>query len=1261
MARSLSRRQLLTYCMTRARHKRDDISEEEEEDEREEGRRDGGRKEGGREILRFSPTSRVCRVLEVLLFGDGRTLKMVTANDHNQHHPHHHHPNHNHHQHQHPHQQQQQASPSSDKARSHSQQAESLEVTPFMTGSPSAPAFLTKEGQISSPVLFKDNRLLRKKGSTNDLEIAKAERRKSDKEKRVIYDSNALFEAVEQQDLDAVKAILDSKSVDINSLNAENLSALDIALMTNNIPMAKMLLMQGARESPMFQESGSGREDQLDVLVSEAEQRVVDLTALVLNGTSGNVSMSPTQLRDHERHLNHWEFRHRLLKRMKAGYDHARPPDPPTHVSLTVASNCSLHVSFGEPLNHNGAVVTKYRVEWSSHENFVLLTGDAIVEDLRHLEREMKGLTKGCRYYVRVSACNVKGYGGHTLSSPAYAVPSSWREVEGTVSRLEGKVQSLQVLFDQVRRSRPPEAAEVKDTSSADSPQQKKRISIKSLFSAPKFQKTVKRGVHLATLLVCEGRVLVTSDEQIPIVEVDENFSGTSIQSELYWLMKIACTWEDVKLLRQDMEKTKSAGSTFRTKLLQAIASLQNFLGLQDLGKFFHRPLRAANGSLLLTLVNQVRDTKFVAVGSSRWVSLGKLGRRQSLPSMDIGEAHNLLMASIPDMLMYREVCEMPLAKGLYLGFLKIQVSMESVRILVPLRAPNMLPYAKIRDCPNVSKEEWEWLQSMDSRSPATQPQFFSVIHKAATKLFSQLGISMDQASGYRLYDVEVIEVSPSVSFLLLLLLFFLLLILTIYVLSSSGISMDQESGYRLYDVEVIEVSPSVSFLLLLLLLLFFLLLILTIYVLSSSGISMDQESGYRLYDVEVIEVSPSVSFLLLLLLLLFFLLLILTIYVLSSSGISMDQASGYRLYDVEVIEVSPNVSFLVLLPPVEQVCMAPGQSDHLADRKDCVLLPVQVFETIHMSTYQPQMFASYARLSSITDMDMVLAGQAQREAFSSEELSAAKDQLEISSHLQQNLDKMWKSTRWVMDLITFARRDKLLRPSVSTAPLFFPQGNNNPPPPPHPSHPPPRAHTPSSPGSDFENGVRDGFQNVDNTSNEISVGRDHRRIARFFDPNDEEEEDEKSEDGHNNRHKGSATSITDTDYAESEMPPSSPSSPMTSGILRVYADYDTGLAKGVSVKLHVTAHTTARDVINLVVRHLHEAGDKAERVPSSYADDPHLDSYCLVASLGSKERVLGDDYPPLRLQPPWLKGRLYVRAVPNVVDLLQQGEATAV
>ena len=36
-------------------------------------------------------------------------------------------------------------------------------------------------------------------------------------------------------------------------------------------------------------------------------------------------------------------------------------PDPPTNITLSVSSSSSLHVKFGEPLNRNGAVVTKYK------------------------------------------------------------------------------------------------------------------------------------------------------------------------------------------------------------------------------------------------------------------------------------------------------------------------------------------------------------------------------------------------------------------------------------------------------------------------------------------------------------------------------------------------------------------------------------------------------------------------------------------------------------------------------------------------------------------------------------------------------------------------------------------------------------------------------------------------------------------------------------------------------------------------------------
>lgn len=68
------------------------------------------------------------------------------------------------------------------------------------------------------------------------------------------FQSNAaLFEAVELQDLDRVQEMLKHYSpeeLDLNTPNSEGLLPLDIAIMTNNAPIARALLQAGAKESP---------------------------------------------------------------------------------------------------------------------------------------------------------------------------------------------------------------------------------------------------------------------------------------------------------------------------------------------------------------------------------------------------------------------------------------------------------------------------------------------------------------------------------------------------------------------------------------------------------------------------------------------------------------------------------------------------------------------------------------------------------------------------------------------------------------------------------------------------------------------------------------------------------------------------------------------------------------------------------------------------------------------------------------------------
>lgn len=113
-------------------------------------------------------------------------------------------------------------------------------------------------------------------------------------------------------------------------------------------------------------------------------------------------------------------------------------------------------------------------------------------------------------------------------------------------------------------------------------------------------------------------------------------------------------------------------------------------------------------------------------------------------------------------------------------------------------------------------------------------------------------------------------------------------------------------------------------------------------------------------------------------------------------------------------------------------------------------------------------------------------------------------------------------------------------------------------------------------------------------------------------------------------------------------------------GVLRVYAAYDTGLAKGTSVKLHVTPRTTSREVINLVVQQLNKAVLTKGRTEPVYGDE-QLEEFCLVAVIGARERILRDDYQPLQLQNPWTKGRLFVRLKTNILAALEQGHVTSV
>ena len=57
----------------------------------------------------------------------------------------------------------------------------------------------------------------------------------------------------------------------------------------------------------------------------------------------------------------------------------------------------------------------------------------------------------------------------------------------------------------------------------------------------------------------------------------------------------------------------------------------------------------------------------------------------------------------------------------------------------------------------------------------------------------------------------------------------------------------------------------------------------------------------------------------------------------------------------------------------------------------------------------------------------------------------------------------------------------------------------------------------------------------------------------------------------------------------------------------------------------------------------------------------PDKDLYCLVAVIGTRERRLKDDFPLLRLQNPWLKGKLFIRLRDDLLSAINVGNESAV
>lgn len=279
----------------------------------------------------------------------------------------------------------------------------------------------------------------------------------------------------------------------------------------------------------------------------------------------------------------------------------------------------------------------------------------------------------------------------------------------------------------------------------------------------------------------------MTNDDLLPVIEIDENYPN-NFYNELPWLLKISCNWDIVKALRNEMEKYSSSVNQFRLKLLSAISQMQSAIGLKDLGYFYFKSLQDSQGTVVLSCINYIKvsrwtftvcgdlmnciffqNPKSISVLNSRWIPLRKI-QRKVLPISDASSANEIILASIPQQIEFYQAADVKLSKGLYVGYLKMHCSMEQMHVVVPTKTPNVLPHCKIRDNPHVCAEEWAVLQeSFDpQRKTETQRRFLDALSVAAVRVFKYMGVPTECMLKHKLFNLELIHHSHDVSFLVI-------------------------------------------------------------------------------------------------------------------------------------------------------------------------------------------------------------------------------------------------------------------------------------------------------------------------------------------------------------------------------------------------------------------------------------------------------------------------------------------------------------
>ncbi|GMT07709.1 hypothetical protein PENTCL1PPCAC_29883, partial [Pristionchus entomophagus] len=586
-------------------------------------------------------------------------------------------------------------------------------------------------------------------------------RRHSKREKSNAISIMRAIIAIENDDADPLaialkKGSLEAQTIVNNGAFAHTETAftlLDIALLLNSQRCAQVLIACGARES-RAQNCLASRRKAVEEAISQIEERKVAIKGAV------------SSTKEYERQTKQLNTQRALFFRMESTLANHRSIDIRA-ANIEASSARSVLITPECAPAQSSPVVVKYKVEWSTAKSFDEIAGSRVITEVDRPAFEVCDIDAGQFVSFRVSAGTIHDYGEPVNCTPSLIEMSCWTEVTGERDTREQQLETLQALTEEVETYR--ESVVWQRVFPKILPQaQKKKKGLMDLFvSSSRFLKTVTNGCYLAALVYCEGKMLCTFEDCLPTFMIDENVS-TLNKEDIQWLLKLSLSWDQLSAL-SDANPSAFANNSalsFRSKVISAAADMMSSLGLKDIGRLA-QPITHDNAVFLVT-VRYVASMEQIPAITTQWMTFEKmLRKRNTCPSMD-----RVLRESVPIMNFF-ESSQIPLQKGLYVSYLKMHSSLNSIRLVVPDNLPSVLPYVAVRQNPHVTKDEWDWILAIDHnqdlRPTPTQRMFHRQLSKAINNLLHDLDVDPDLVPGHRMLTSEILRLSKDVSMILIL------------------------------------------------------------------------------------------------------------------------------------------------------------------------------------------------------------------------------------------------------------------------------------------------------------------------------------------------------------------------------------------------------------------------------------------------------------------------------------------------------------